>query len=214
MIAKNGQYILSKWKNKDLQEANGILVPNSSKENQQFYVVQGFGLDNRSAGYVSIGDVVVCDRSPNLENVLIGIDNLEFHLRTEDRIYAVVDHDESEILPPEFHVIDTEAIPEEFKDIKAAGDKVVILRDTVFGVRKHGNLFMGYSHREVARSHTGTLIAIGDRAAKATGVKIGMRVIYDYSSSHGHDYEYDMIDSLNLLAVLSKYDQQRMGLER
>jgi len=44
MIAKNGQYILSKWKNKDLQETSGILIPNSSKENQQFMLFKDLGL--------------------------------------------------------------------------------------------------------------------------------------------------------------------------
>jgi len=213
MIAKNGQYVLARYEVK-AEEIGGIAIPEIHKSPNTFYRVVGFGLDNRNSGYVSLGDVVLCDNVSEVDNVMIGIDTHEFLLRREDRIVAVVGHDENGLFPQDFHKPDIiKETNEKFASHRATGDRVLIERDVVRGYRKHGDLLMPYSHREVTRSHTGTIISVGSKAAKEAGLKKGMRVCYDYYAAYGHDQNFDAVDSLNVIAILSKYDQKMMKVE-
>ena len=115
MIAKNGQYVLTKYEVKQ-EEINGIAVPEIHKSPNTFYRVVGFGLDNRNSGYVSLGDVVLCDNVSEVDNVMIGVDTHEFLLRREERIVAIVGHDENGLFPEDFHKPDiTDEFEKKFK---------------------------------------------------------------------------------------------------
>lgn len=215
MIAKNGQYVLTRYEIKT-EEIDGIAIPEIHKSSNNFYRVIGFGLDNRNSGYVSLGDIVLCDNVSEIDNVMVGIDIHEFLLRREERIIAVIGHDENGLFPKEFHEPDiVHEIGKKFAaSCHATCDRILIERDVVRGYRKHGGLLMPYSHREVGRSHTGTVISVGSKAEKSTGIKKGMRICYDYYAAYGHDQDFDIVDSLNVIAVLSKYDQQMMKVDQ
>lgn len=205
MRAKKNQYILSPIEQTEIM-VGGIVTPEKrAKKTYEKFMVVAHGIEN-SEPVIKIGSVVACSCDCSVDSVFFNFKGKKCLILPADQISAIFEDEYSEqnitddVLP---------IFPSE-QSIKAVGDRIAILRDPSPKDRIVGNLYLPTSNHEHTRAHSGVVIGIGKTASEKTGLKIGHAVMYDRWSTHVQEYEFDLVDSVNVIAILSQSDIEEL----
>lgn len=105
-------------------------------------------------------------------------------------------------------------LPEDAEKFRASGDSFIIAPYPKLDFASVNGIIVPMGNREVQRSHIGTVISVGAKAAEKTGFKAGQVVLYDYYGAFGHEWKYDAVRSENVLAALSVFGYGKMMKQR
>lgn len=214
------------------KDVGGIAVPDISQEAPGYIQILNQGLcHGKIETHVkNLQTLVVADdeilgqgeaaiTTRDKANLSITISNLpRIIVVHEDRIVASVEeeieipYEIAKILCCPNFLIHTNLLPKD-KKIRALGDKVVIFPDKSRDFRKYGDILIpNFKDHETLRSHTGIVAAVTKKTAEISGLKVGMRVYYDYWSPFSHDTDYHITKLENLIGVLNEHEESLMGL--
>lgn len=216
LFPKKNQVLLSLYQER-IEMAGGIAVPEiaSKPGTPKFRVVNlPFGMKSADAFGLHPGSAVAVQNLDKVSTVKLSFNGRLFYaVELSDVVAEFPDLSEfcERIDAPKEKYNE---LPEDAEKFRASGDSFIIAPYPKLDFASVNGIIVPMGNRELQRSHIGTVISVGAKAAEKTGFKAGQVVLYDYYGAFGHEWKYDAVRSENVLAALSVFGHGKMMKQR
>lgn len=216
LFPKKNQILLSLYQER-IKMADGIAIPEiASKPGTPKFIVVNLPFETKPADVFGLhpGSVIAVQNLDKVSTVKLSFNGKLFYtVELSDIVAEFSDlSDFCERIDASKEKYDE--LPEDAGKFKASGDSFIIAPYPKLDFTSVNGIIVPMGNRELQRSHIGTVISVGAKAAEKTGFKTGQVVLYDYYGTFGHDWKYNVIRSENVLAALSAFGHKKMMEQR